>query len=112
MYAVVKTGGKQYQVAQGDVLRVEKLDVPVGDTVELDQVKMLSRDDAVILDADALAKAKVIAEVTRQGRGRKIRVFKYKRRKNYHRTRGHRQDFTELKIRDIQPDTGLEESVS
>ena len=102
MYAVVTTGGKQYKVSQGDVLRVEKIDAPVGETVELDQVKLVAGDDGLVVDPAALSSAKVIAQVTGQGRGKKIRVFKYKRRKNYHRTYGHRQSYTELRVREIQ----------
>ncbi len=98
MYAVVKTGGKQYKVAPGDLLRVEKLDVPVGETVTLDEVVMLSGENGV----DLKPEAKVVAEVTQQSRHKKIRVFKMKRRKNYHRTYGHRQHYTELRIREIQ----------
>ncbi len=98
MYAVVATGGKQVKVAQGDRIRVEKLDAKVGDTVELDQVKMLSKDDGVVIDEKGLSKAKVVCTVTAQGRAKKIRVFKFKRRKNYHRTYGHRQPYTELQI--------------
>ncbi len=102
MYAVVSTGGKQYKVAQGDRLRVEKLDVPVGETLELEQISLVASDDGVVVEPSALASAKVVAEVVAQGRGKKIRVFKYKRRKNYRRTRGHRQSYTELMIREIQ----------
>lgn len=102
MYAVVMTGGKQYKVALGDSLRVEKLDVPVGGTVELDQVRLVAKDEGVVVDPQALSTAKVIAKVTGQGRLKKIRVFKYKRRKNYHRTIGHRQSYTQLKIQEIQ----------
>lgn len=102
MYAVVSTGGKQYRVSPGDRLRVEKLEQSVGDTVELSRVALIANDDGVVADPKALESAKVIAEVVAQGLGKKIRVFKYKRRKNYHRTRGHRQAFTELRIRDIQ----------
>ncbi len=102
MYAVVTTGGKQYKVAQGDVLRVEKLDASIGDTVELDQVRLVAGEEGVVVDPQALASAKVVAEITNQGRAKKIRVFKKKRRKNYVRTQGHRQSFTELKIREIQ----------
>ncbi|HOF39023.1 MAG TPA: 50S ribosomal protein L21 [Candidatus Hydrogenedentes bacterium] len=102
MYAVVRTGGKQHKVSQGDVLRVEKLDAPVGDTVELTEVALLSKDDALVVEPDALKSAKVVCEVVRQGRAKKIRVFKKKRKKNYTRTYGHRQSFTELRVRDIQ----------
>ncbi len=102
MYAVVSTGGKQYKVAQGDRLRVERLDTPVGETVELGPVHMIAGDDGIVVTPDALASAKVVAEVTGQGRHKKIRVFKKKRRKNYMRTYGHRQAFTEITIREIQ----------
>ena len=102
MYAVVTTGGKQYKVAQGDVLRVEKLDAGIGETVELDQVGLLVKEDGIVTDPQALSGAKVVAEVVDQDRAKKIRVFKYKRRKNYRRTRGHRQYYTELRIREIQ----------
>lgn len=102
MYAVVTTGGKQVKVAQGDVIRVEKIDAEVGDTVELDEVCFLSKDDGIVADPEALGSAKVICQVTRQGLHKKIRVFKMKRRKDYRRTRGHRQRYTELKIREIQ----------
>lgn len=102
MYAVVTSGGKQYKVQPGDTLRVEKLEAEVGSTVELDPVHLLAKDDAIIVDPRDLASVKVVAKVTQQGRGKKIRVFKYKKRKNYHRTYGHRQDFTELMIREIQ----------
>jgi large subunit ribosomal protein L21 len=102
MYAVVRTGGKQHKVSQGDVLRVEKLDAPVGDTVELTDIALLNTDDDLVVDPKALKSAKVVCEVVRQGRAKKIRVFKKKRRKNYMRTYGHRQHFTELKVQDIQ----------
>lgn len=102
MYAVVTTGGKQVKVAEGDVIRVEKLEAEVGDTIELDHVNLLNKDDGVVVDAKKLAKAKVVCKVTDQGKGKKIRVFKYKRRKNYHRTYGHRQLYTELKIESIK----------
>jgi large subunit ribosomal protein L21 len=102
MYAVVTTGGKQYKVAQGDVLRVEKLDAGIGETVELDQVGLLVKEDGIVTDPQTLSGAKVVAEVVDQDRAKKIRVFKYKRRKNYRRTRGHRQYYTELRIREIQ----------
>lgn len=101
MYAVVETGGKQVRVAEGDRLRVERLDAEVGASVELGSVKMLSKDDKAIVEPDALKSAKVVCEVTAQGRAKKIRVFKYKRRKQYHRTYGHRQDYTEIKITSI-----------
>lgn len=102
MYAVIITGGKQYRVALGDTLRVEKIDAEVGATVQIDKVSFLAKDDGIVADPGALASAKVMAEVVSQGRAKKIRVFKYKRRKNYRRTQGHRQSYTELRIREIQ----------
>ncbi len=102
MYAVVTTGGKQIKVSEGDIVRVEKLEVAVGDKVELDQVHMIGKDDGVILDKSKLAKAKVVCQVRGEGRRKKIRVFKYKRRKNYHRTYGHRQSYTELLVEKIK----------
>jgi large subunit ribosomal protein L21 len=102
MYAVIVTGGKQYKVAQGDRLRVEKIEAEVGDTVELDQVRLLSGDDGIVVDPKKLTSAKVIAEVVDRGKRKKIRVFKMKRRKNYARHYGHRQQFTEIKIQSIQ----------
>lgn len=101
MYAVVVTGGKQYRVAPGDRLRVEKLSGGIGDTVELGPVHLVSKDDGSVLTTGALGGAKVIAQVTSEGRRKKIRVFKYKRRKNYRRTQGHRQYFTEILIKEI-----------
>ena len=102
MYAVVVTGGKQYKVAQGDRLRVEKLDTPVGGQVELGKVCLLVNDDGIVSDPAALSGARVLAEVTGDGKRKKIRVFKKKRRKNYMRTYGHRQQFSEITIREIQ----------
>lgn len=102
MYAVVVTGGKQYRVAQGDRLRVEKLDTPVGEQVELGNVCLLVNDGGIVAEPGALSSARVIAEVTGEGKRKKIRVFKKKRRKNYMRTYGHRQQFSEITIREIK----------
>ncbi|HIJ65139.1 MAG TPA: 50S ribosomal protein L21 [Candidatus Hydrogenedentes bacterium] len=101
MYAVVTAGGKQLRVSPGDVVRVEKIDALIGDTVELDKVCLLASDDALVVDPESLRGAKVVCEVLRQGRRKKIRVFKMKRRKKYARTQGHRQPYTELRVRDI-----------
>lgn len=101
MYAVVATGGKQVKLTPGDVVRVESLDAPVGDTIELGEVKLMAGESGLVVDPKQLEKAKVVCEVTAHGRGKKIRVFKYKRRKNYSRTRGHRQNYTQLKVKDI-----------
>lgn len=97
MYAVVKTGGKQYRVAQGDVLNVEKLDVAPGEEVKLD-VLLLSEEDKVVTGPDALAKATVTAKVVEHFKDKKVIVFKFKRRKGYRRKRGHRQNLTRLEI--------------
>ncbi len=102
MYAVVTTGGKQIRVAEGDVVRVEKLELNIGDTVELDNVQMIGKDEGAIFEPDALTGAKVVCQVMGQGRRKKIKIFKMKRRKNYHRTAGHRQYYTELKVQEIK----------
>ncbi|MGI9491180.1 MAG: 50S ribosomal protein L21 [Geminicoccaceae bacterium] len=104
MYAVIKTGGKQYRVAAGDVIKVEKLDGEVGKSIALDQVLMVGdegAEDGAKIGTPIVAGAKVTAEVLEQGRGDKVLVFKKKRRKNYRRTRGHRQHQTVLRISDI-----------
>jgi large subunit ribosomal protein L21 len=102
MYAVVKTGGKQYRVSAGDLLRIEKLDAEVGEKITLDSVLMVSDSGNVKIDSSELADAKVTARVTAHGRGRKIVVFKSKRRKRYRRKQGHRQHYTELAIESIE----------
>lgn len=100
MYAIVKTGGKQYTVRPGDVLDVEKLEGEAGDKVSLD-VLFLNDDGKVVTDAAALAKANVTAEIVDQHKGDKQIVFKFKKRKGYKRTRGHRQQLTRLIIVDV-----------
>lgn len=100
MYAVIKTGGKQYRVAAGDVIKVEKLDGEVGQTVDFDQVLMVGGDETKI-GAPLVDGAKVSAEVLEQGKGDKVLIFKKIRRHKYRRTRGHRQHQTVLRISDI-----------
>ena len=102
MYAVVKTGGKQYKVQEGDTIRVEKLEVKEGDTVELDTVLMLTDGDKVTVGTPVVEGASVSATVKAQGRGKKIRIIKFKRRKHYRRQMGHRQAYTELAITGIK----------
>ncbi len=102
MYAVVRSGGKQYKVGAGDVLRVEKLNAQVGDTVTFDDVLLVSDGETIQVEPSKLAQAKVRARVTAHGRRRKIVLFKYKRRKGYRRKQGHRQWFTELAIENIE----------
>ena len=97
MYAIVTTGGKQYKVAQGDVIDVEKLNAQPGDKVELD-VLMLNDGVTSTVEPAALEGKKVVAEVMDQFKGQKVIIFKFKKRKRYRRTRGHRQNLTKLKI--------------
>jgi large subunit ribosomal protein L21 len=99
-YAVIKTGGKQYRVAPGDRLRVEKLPGSVGDAVVFDQVLLLG-GEAVQLGTPVITGAKVEAKIVTQGLGKKLIVFKFRRRKNYRRKNGHRQPFTALEITNI-----------
>jgi len=101
MYAIVRTGGKQYQVAGGDKLRVEKLEGNVGDTVELDDGLMVVDGEDVQIGQPVVENAKVVAEITEQGRDKKVVVFKKKRRKGYKLKKGHRQHYTALEIKEI-----------
>ncbi len=100
--AIVRTGGKQYRVEPGMVLRVEKLDAEPGSTVELSEVLLAGRGDDVKIGTPLLEGAKVVAKVRAQGRGRKVIVYKFRRRKNHRRRRGHRQPYTELAIERIE----------
>ena len=101
MYAVLKTGGKQYKVAPNDVIIVEKLAAEAGTSIDLDDVLMISDGDSMTVGTPMLDGAKVSAQVLEQKRGKKIIVFKKKRRQNYRRTIGHRQELTVLRITDI-----------
>ena len=96
MYAIIATGGKQYKVSEGDVIKVEKLDAVAGNTVTFDQVIAVS-DDTLKVGSD-VANASVTATVMEQGRYRKVLVYKYKRKTGYHKKNGHRQYFTQVKI--------------
>lgn len=98
MYAVIKTGGKQYRVAAGDKLKVEKLAGDVGSDVTFDQVLMLADGDNVTIGAPLVSGATVPAKIVAHGRGDKVMIFKMRRRKHYRKTQGHRQDFTEIEI--------------
>lgn len=100
MYAIIRTGGKQYRVSEGDTLRVEKLDGDVGASIEFGDVLMVG-GDKVSIGKPLVSGAKVAAEITAQDRSKRVIVFKMKRRKNYRRKRGHRQPYTELKITGI-----------
>lgn len=102
MYAILKTGGKQYRVQEGDVIKVEKLGVQKGDTVELGEVLLLRTDDGVNVGHPVVPGVSVVARVLDQGKSKKILVFKYKPKKNYRRRYGHRQPFSVLKIEKIK----------
>jgi large subunit ribosomal protein L21 len=102
MYAVVATGGKQYKVQEGEILRVEKLAGEVGSIVTFDQVLMTSDGTDVALGAPLLEGAEVIGQIVEQDKAKKVLVFKYKRRKHYRRMQGHRQPFTAIKITTIK----------
>ena len=99
MYAIIATGGKQYKVSEGDVIKVEKLDAEVGATVTFDQVVAVS-DGSLKVGAD-VASANVTATVMDQARARKVIVYKYKRKTGYHKKNGHRQTYTQVKIEKI-----------
>jgi len=101
MYAIVRTGGKQYQVACGDQVRVEKLEGGVGDSVDLNDVLMVVDGEEVKIGKPLLDNAKVTAVIAEQGKGKKVIVFKKKRRKGYCLRKGHRQAYTALKIEEI-----------
>ena len=107
MYAVVKTGGKQYRVAKDDKIIVDRVDGEAGDNVVLDQVLMMADGDKVTLGTPTVSGAVVGATVLRQTRGPKVMVFRRKRRKNFRRLQGHRQDLTLIQITDIAPDGKL-----
>ena len=101
MYAIVRAGGKQYRVQQGDTIHVNRLAAAPGEKITLGEVLLVGGDETR-LGQPAVDKAAVVAEVVAQGRDHKIRVFKYKKRKHYRRTRGHRQAYTVLRIEAIQ----------
>ncbi|MCM8710379.1 50S ribosomal protein L21 [Clostridium sp. SYSU_GA19001] len=101
MYAIIATGGKQYQVKEGDVIYVEKLDGEVDSTIELGNVLAVSKEDGLVVGKPVVEGASVVAKVLAQGKAKKIIVFKYKRKKDYRRKQGHRQPFTKLSIEKI-----------
>jgi len=102
MYAVIRSGGKQYRVSQGGSLRVEKLPGEVGSSVTLDEVLMIGGDGDVKIGTPQVDGAQITGTIMAQGRGQKIRVFKMKRRKGYRRAQGHRQDYTEIRVDEIR----------
>lgn len=102
MYAIVQTGGKQYRVKEGERLRIEKIPGDVGSKVTLNTVLMVKKDNKVLIGTPKVANAKIEGTIVRHGRGRKILVFTFKRRKGYEKRRGHRQDFTEITVDKIK----------
>ena len=102
MYAVIKTGGKQYKVSEGDRLRIERIEGNVGDTVSFRDVLLVGEGEEVRIGSPVLEGVSVEAEILAHGRGKKILVFKKKRRKGYRRLRGHRQDYTEVLVKSIK----------
>ena len=101
MYAVVKTGGKQYRVSQGDRLKVETISAEAGAEVNLDEVLMVSGDESTTVGNPVIANASVSAKVVSHGRGDKVRIIKFRRRKHHRKQAGHRQNYTELEITGI-----------
>jgi large subunit ribosomal protein L21 len=107
MYAVVKTGGKEYRVTKGDLIRVEKMEGKIGDQVELKEVLMVSDQEQVQVGTPVLPRASITGRIVEEVKGKKVLTYKMKKRKNYRRFKGHRQPYTYLKIDDIQ--TGIQE---
>ena len=99
MYAIIATGGKQYKVSEGDIITIEKLGVEAGETVTFDQV--IAVNDGTMKVADDVKNATVTASVVKEGRGKTVFVYKYKRKTGYHKKNGHRQAFTQVKIEKI-----------
>ncbi|MBE9608428.1 50S ribosomal protein L21 [Chitinilyticum piscinae] len=98
MYAVVKTGGKQYKVAVGEKLKVEQIAADIDSQIELNEVLMVADGDAVVIGTPVVAGAAIKATVVSHGRGEKVRIFKMRRRKHYMKRQGHRQNYTEIRI--------------
>ncbi len=101
MYAVVKSGGKEYRVSKGDLIRVEKLEGKAGDQVVIRDVLMVSDEGKVQLGTPQLTNAVVTGKIVQEVKGKKVLIYKMKRRKNYRRTKGHRQTYTYLRVEDI-----------
>ncbi|UJF31994.1 50S ribosomal protein L21 [Paenibacillus hexagrammi] len=102
MYAIIETGGKQYKVQEGDVLYIEKLNAAEGDVVSFDRVLAVSKGEGLVVGAPLVSGAAVSAKVEKHGRGKKIIVYKYKPKKNYHKKQGHRQPYTRVVVEKIQ----------
>lgn len=102
MYAIIQTGGKQYQVTPGDVIRIESLGGEKGDAVSIPKVLFVAREQEILVGKPYLEGVSVVGEILHQGRDRKILIFKHKRRKGYRKLVGHRQPYTQFKIKEIQ----------
>jgi len=102
MYAIIETGGKQYKVQEGDVVYIEKLSAGEGEAVSFDKVLLVSKESGVVIGSPTVAGASVSAKVEKQGKGKKVIVYKYKAKKNYRRKQGHRQPYTKVVIEKIQ----------
>ena len=103
MYAVIKTGGKQYRVAAGDTIKVERLTAEVGHDVKIDEVVAIGNGADLVVGAPLVAGASVVASVVAHGRHPKVRIFKMRKRKHYRKSQGHRQSFTEIRISAVHP---------
>ncbi|WP_352416718.1 50S ribosomal protein L21 [Oscillibacter ruminantium] len=101
MHAIIETGGKQYKVAEGDVVFIEKLDNEAGDTVKFDQVLAILDGDKATFGAPVVAGASVEATIVKNGKGKKVRIFKYNAKKGYRKRQGHRQPYTKVEIGNI-----------
>lgn len=101
MYAVIKTGGKQYKVSPGELVKIEKLESEPGSEVQFDKILMVQKDEGTLVGRPYVDNARVTGEVVAHKKGEKIIIFKYKRRKNYRRKKGHRQWYTALRIKEI-----------
>jgi len=102
MYAIIESGGKQYKVTKGEILNVDKLDKKIGETMELDKVLLVSDNDKVMVGNPVVKNARVVLEVVKLAKGKKVVVFKYKRKKGYRKTKGHRQQYTTVRVTDIK----------
>jgi len=101
MYAVIKTGGKQYRVEEGQTIRVEKLDAEQGSSIDLDEVLMVANGDDIKIGAPFVENGKVSVDIVEHGRGEKVRIIKFNRRKHFRKQMGHRQSYTAIKITGI-----------
>jgi large subunit ribosomal protein L21 len=102
MYAIIQTGGKQYRVSEGDVIVIEKLDAQAGETIAFDEVLTVVKEGSIQIGKPVVAGAKVTGTVVEHGKGKKIRIFKYKSKANYRKRQGHRQPFTKVTIEKIE----------